>query len=109
MSEEHAYGLVVSFPDQSESFTLGFEGGRMDQRMSASESPIEECVHTSNEELFRRLADYQGYAMEWRASEVEGWSYIELRKVRPSGHKPNPHGLRVVGPTPAHVEQDNDR
>lgn len=99
MSEEHehSYGLVVSFPDQSESFTLGFEAGRIDQRMGASESPIEECVHTKNEELFRRLADYQGYAMEWRASEVKGWSYVELRKVRPSGKSRNPHGLRVVG------------
>lgn len=94
---EHEYGLVVSFPDQSESFTLGYEGGRIDQRMSVSESPIEECVHSSNEELFRRLAEYQGYAMEWRRSEVEGWSYLELRKVRPAGRTRNPHGLRIIG------------
>ena len=96
---EHTFGLVVAFPDPSESFTLGFEAGRMDQRMSDGATPIEECVHTKNEEIYRRLANYQGYAMEWRASEVEGWSYIELRKVRPSGQSHNPHGLRVV-PSP---------
>jgi hypothetical protein len=93
---EHEYGLVVSFPDQSASFTHGFEAGRLDQRMSTSETPIEECVHSDNEEVLRRLAEHQGYAVEWRASEVEGWSYIELRKVRPSGKVVNPHGLRVV-------------
>lgn len=99
MSEEeheHTFGLVVSFPDQSASFTNGFEAGRLDQRMKVGETPIEECVHTDNEEIYRRLADYQGYAMEWRASEVEGWSYIELRKVKPAGMANNSHGLRVV-------------
>ena len=98
---EHEYGLVVSFPDQSASFTNGFEAGRLDQRMHASETPIEECVHTENEEILRRLAEYQGYAVAaWRPSEVKGWSYIELRKVRPVGMRTNPRGLRVVDDIP---------
>jgi len=95
-AQEAVYGLVVSFPDQSASFTNGFEAGRLEQRMSAGETPIESVVHTENEEVLRRLAEWQGYSVEWRASEVEGWSYIELRKVRPVGVRSNPHGLRII-------------
>lgn len=108
MGDEHAeYGLAVSFPDQSASFVNGYEAGAMDQRMGAGETPIEDaCVHTENEEVFRRLAEYRGYAVEWRTSEVEGWSYISLRKIRPQGMSRNPHGLRVVGSASAPSEEN---
>lgn len=97
-SDQHQYGLVVSFPDQSESFVLGFEAGGVWERLKAGETPLTlEIVHTKNREVIDRMATAEGYEIVWgTTSDPDQWSCCEMRKVKPSPGRPNPHGLRVV-------------
>lgn len=90
------FGLIVSFPDQSESFTNGFEAGTFDARMGTGESPIEHIAHEANYEVLRRLATRRGYAMNWMSCGDGCWANIKLRKIGPEDRRLNPHGLRVV-------------
>lgn len=62
---EEVYGLLVSFPDQSESFVLGFEAGQVFQRMQDGEQEIALTGHGVNLEVFNRTAAAMGYTMTW--------------------------------------------
>lgn len=50
----------IKFPDQSESFTLGYEAGIVGIRMESGTS-FEMLIHTKNESLIRHMADKYGY------------------------------------------------
>lgn len=95
---QSGHELIVSFPDQSPSFVNGFEAGKLWERMrSGAEAEIEAVTHTENREVIDRMALAEGWEVERKSSEVNGWDYITLTK----GKKPdrlNPHGLRVVPP-----------
>ncbi len=95
--DEGGYALVVSFPDQSESFALGHESGRLWERMALNlRSEIEETTHTGNREVIRRMADYLGWSVTVTATEIEGWDFTVLRKIKPQRERANPHGLRAI-------------
>jgi hypothetical protein len=81
------YGLVLRFPDQSESFALGFEAGEIYRRMK-EEQPAElvACLHTKNTELYIDMAKLHGYHFKVVATDVEGWSDFTFTKA----------GLRLV-------------
>ena len=95
--DDTKYGLLVSFPDQSPSFTYGFEAGEINCRMKLDEAVID-CgydegipLREENLSLCHRLADLRGYTVEVKAVE-QGW--IPIRFTRQPRHK-NSH-LRVV-------------
>lgn len=99
--DDTAFGLIVSFPDQSASFVHGFEMGQLWQRMEhGAEAEITATVHDENREVIVRSADALGWSAEIRTSSVFGWAEATLVKRRPSRLRPNPHGLRIVGGTP---------
>lgn len=76
------YGLLVAFPDQSESFTLGFEAGQCWERLEVGD--IEDCtIHTENEEVVRRIARHFFYDVEFERTDVDGWSTVKFRRGRP--------------------------
>ena len=89
--------LMVSFPDQSDSFVHGFEAGMIWQRMQAGEAVIESPLpyHFANCEVFHRLAEAGGYDIEChevKDMEME-WTEVSFMK-RPD--TPKPPALRVV-------------
>lgn len=59
------FRCLVPFPDQSESFVLGFEAGMIWQRMISGELVIggldEIATHETNAVVFQRMADAQSY------------------------------------------------
>lgn len=57
---EKNYGLFIRFPDQSESFTLGYEAGLVGAKMERGD-PFEMLMHSKNEELIRDMANKYGY------------------------------------------------
>ena len=77
MPESTEYGLIVSFPDQSESFTLGFEAGMIWQRIQNGETHIAATVHTANAEVLKRMADAAGLIASAKDTEIQGWSEFE--------------------------------
>ena len=78
--------LIVSFPDQSEVFTLGVEAGMFWQRMQSGEREFELVAHTSNIECLRRMAAAEGLVFVDSETEVEGWSECSVSgtPARPS-------------------------
>ena len=100
MTDEQAdgeWGLVVAFPDGSPSFVHGFEAGGIWERMrSGREAEIEITTQSDNREVLRRMAIAEGWTLESKPTEVEGWDYTVLTKNRGAPDRPNPHGLRVV-------------
>ncbi len=83
MNEHVEYGLIVSFPDQSEAFTLGVEAGMFWQRLEAGERDFTSIAHTENLECLRRMAETRGLIVEALPSEVEGWADITVMDNRP--------------------------
>lgn len=95
-----AFSLQCRFLDESESFCLGFEAGRLAQRMHAGESPISDPVpiHTANAEQVRVLADSMGYDADLQdlAPEHPGWSAFCLTRRPPAAPKPSRSHLKAV-------------
>lgn len=97
LGEPPAFGLIVSFPDQSASFVHGFEAGGLWERMaSGMMAEIEATTHIENREIIARMADSRGWDVEVTASDVTGWDYTKLTKRRAPRERPNPHGLKAV-------------
>lgn len=88
------YDLLISFPDQSESFVLGFEAGQVYNRMQLGEQEIELTAHTANVEVFSRLAMAMKYELKFDAipipDSVDGGYFVEWISVRfvPGSAKP---------------------
>jgi hypothetical protein len=100
MSEPVNYGLMVAFTDESPSFVHGYEAGMLWERMrSGAVAEIEMTTHTENRDVIQRMATADGWDYEIKASGVEGWDQISLRKIKPTSQRLNPHGLRVVRPS----------
>lgn len=75
MELEHGeMSLIVSFPDQSEVFTMGVEAGMFWQRMQSGEREFEFVAHTNNVECLRRMAAAEGLVFADCDTEVDGWS-----------------------------------
>lgn len=91
MGKDADHMLIVSFPDQSASFTLGFEAGMIWQRMQSGEQVIKSDTGLSveNVEVMQRMADAAGYEMDCVDGHDENHEWTDLvftrrRKVR--GH-----------------------
>lgn len=94
------FELFCKFLDESESFCLGFEAGRIAQRMFAGETPISDPIpiHTANAEQIRLLADSMGYDADIQelAPEHAGWSGYCLTRRTQVSPKPTRGHLKVV-------------
>lgn len=96
-TETAGYSLAVSFPDESPSYTHGFEAGGIWQRMKAGrEVTITATTHVENREFFRRAAVAEGWSCSIQPTTVEGWDELTLVKEFARSTRPNPHGLRVI-------------
>lgn len=67
------HSLVVSFPDQSQAFTLGFEAGMLWQRMESGERSIRATTRVENRECITRMATAQGATARMIPTGVDGW------------------------------------
>ena len=75
------YGLLVAFPDQSETFVLGFEAGQCWGRLEAGDA-ADRTIHTKNQEVVRRMARHFSYDVQF--TDVEGeWCTARFRRGRP--------------------------
>jgi hypothetical protein len=59
------YGLIVSFPDQSESFVLGFEAGEIWSLLTAEVDKEVRLVHSENKEVIKRMCKALNYKVEF--------------------------------------------
>lgn len=84
-AEEVESSLIVSFDDQSASFTHGFEAGIIWKRMMDGEPTIEGCnsmmCHGQNAEVLSRMAVAQQYEIEVTHEDGE-WFMPIFRKAR---------------------------
>lgn len=65
--------LLISFPDQSESFTNGYEAGQIDTMMSIMKTQICKPVHAENRELYEAMAEAYKYRVEFTETEYPEW------------------------------------
>lgn len=88
---ESNYDLLVSFPDQSETFVLGFEAGQLWETLKAGSGEMMYglTMHTANEEAFTRIGRHYGCTVEFKRLEG-GWSDATFKRST----KPK---LRLVG------------
>lgn len=64
---EASYGLLVSFPDESDSFVHGFEAGQLWSVLDRGDvNPDGHLCHAQNFEVIRRMARHFGYTVEFR-------------------------------------------
>ncbi len=86
------FGMLVSFIDQSHSFTHGFEMGILWRRMETENSDIEMMIHEENCEQVSLMAK----ALEWKIDSMcpmgMGWHRVQMSKPAVI-HKPR---LRLV-------------
>jgi len=71
------YALLVSFPDQSETFTLGVEAGVFWQRLSMGEREFEYLAHTKNLACLERMAASMDLQVKTIASDDE-WTTLGI-------------------------------
>ncbi len=76
--------MLVAFPDQSESFVLGFEAGQLWQEMDGDGKPeinrgMSEGfpIHTDNLTVIQRMAATRNYRLEV-GQEADGWTPVRL-------------------------------
>jgi hypothetical protein len=88
MSEQQEeYGLLVSFPDQSEQFVHGFEAGQVWERLENEKQilirgeRLSMTVHQANQEVITRMARHYGFSAEFAPeSFVNGWCSVSFVK-----------------------------
>tara|TARA_B100002049_G_C15942970_1_gene317166 strand:- start:269 stop:553 length:285 start_codon:yes stop_codon:yes gene_type:complete len=91
---DNEYGLIVSFPDQSETFVLGFEAGMIWQRLESGETEFEAVAHAGNSEVIYRMANAKNLDANIHESDVEGWVEVYIKpkaklKLVKGGLSPN--------------------
>lgn len=95
MVDDEDYGLQISFPDASSSFTNGFEAGMVYQRLNSGSLETIDLgydsglpVHEENLELLQKMALLYGFTFETKDVEVEGWVGVKLTHVHNVPTKP---------------------
>ncbi len=91
MSDE--YSLIVSFPDQSETFVLGFEAGMIWEKLQAGVLDFDLTIHTANTEVIQRMCEASKVIPTLTPTEFPEWTNLSFRLRLPA--KPN---LRLVKP-----------
>ena len=76
-----AWVPVVPFPDQSASFTHGFEAGMVWEAMQRGDQLIGPAPkHVENIEVFQTMARREGYALDLELTEYPEWCTATFAK-----------------------------
>ena len=71
------FGPLVAFDSDDAEFVRGAEIGNLMGRLRSTRDPVEQLLHSSNEEMLRRVA--HAYGREYTAEAVdEGWILARL-------------------------------
>ncbi len=97
--------LLVRFPDQSESFTHGFEAGMYWSLMAHEADGGEFTVHTSNREIIHDMCEHLNYGVSFEDTEYEEWSFMTIWWLPPVA-KPK-QKLRVIDGGLKHEDEDD--
>lgn len=76
--------LLFTFPDQSESFVLGVEFGRLLERFERQVSTIENNgfpIHVKNIEVFRSACEQYGYTPVFGDRNNEWIDFIGIKNI----------------------------
>jgi len=77
--------LIISFTDQSESFTNGVEFGRLLNKMENGDSPVENNkfpIHSVNIDVIKSACKYYNYTPIFSPCCVEGWiNFIAIKNI----------------------------
>lgn len=77
--------LLITFPDQSESFTYGVEYGRLLERIESGKGVIENNgfpVRAENVELLRITCEAYNYIPSFSDTGIEGWTnFLGIKKT----------------------------
>ena len=91
-SNDADYGLVMSFLDTSESYTLGFEAGKIWTLANAEIWPDHMLAHTSNLEQIRLIAAHFSCDLFIDTSTDSQWMNVTFVE---NGRKPR---LKLIEP-----------
>lgn len=87
--------LLVSFPDQSESFVLGFEAGQIWQEMDGEGKFLIDRgynegipIHSDNMTVIQNMARVRGYELKTKRTGLGEWTGIQLTYVGTGKAKP---------------------
>lgn len=88
------FSLLVKFPDQSPSFTHGFEAGQIWTEFKNGVKAISErIVHAANEQVLRDIAKELHYHIVFEVTEYPDWLRMD---AWPMAVKPKKSHLKVV-------------
>lgn len=77
--------LLLSFPDQSASYTHGVEFGRLLEKIERGDDPIQNNgfpVRVENKSVLVLACSLHGYTCTFSDSGVEGWSnFLGIKKT----------------------------
>lgn len=77
--------LLISFPNQSESFTHGVEFGRLLEKIERGDNAVQNNgfpVRAENVELLRDTCNKHGYVPTFADCVVEGWvNFLGIKKT----------------------------
>lgn len=94
---EPGYCLVLEFPDQSPSFAHGVEFGKIWASLNLNvDICVSDTTASENREALRRLAEYLGWKVEIKTSDVEGWDFSTFTKIKTAPTRANPRAFHVV-------------
>lgn len=75
--EVYFYGPAIEFDSDDPEFVRGAEIGELIAKLSLTREPVEDLLHSSNEEMLRRVA--HAFGREYSVEAVdEGWIYARL-------------------------------
>lgn len=85
-SENVEYGLIVSFVDESQSFSNGVETGMVFRDLEAGPEELEGTYRTDNKEILKRIARAHGYKLTVEAAHHDGviyeeWIFVQFTKI----------------------------
>lgn len=81
------FGIVMSFNDQSESYTLGFECGMIWELLRQGVPPGSITVHSANIDQLHKVAEHYGMKMFVdRTPEYPEWCVVAFAKAPKKRH-----------------------
>ena len=95
MTDEE-YSLIVSFPDQSEAFTRGFEAGMIWEFLQSDATELSATYHTKNLEVISRMAKAMDYIVDTEETDDKEWTVFHFTKEKEIETKPKKFRPTVI-------------
>jgi hypothetical protein len=84
--DQHEFGVVVKFTDETPSFVHGYECGYIAcELLHITGDTYERAlpVHFENQETLRRIAKWRGFTVEFRDAGTPPWVYATFTRGSP--------------------------